>query len=135
MYTFDFPHRSFTPLLTSKTPNQIKLSGYTPVVLLSYPNKPTEVWDVRDVRPVLTFPCPLRLPMSKHGFVISFDGTQIPYTVVSHSSRPTKLIVEAYGAYGISTRRAYPAQWLAQLERYFSQAHLYLKGTNWLTSV
>src|SRR3990167_6582737 len=26
-------------------------------------------------------------------------------------------------------------QWLAQLDRYFSQAHLYLKGTNWLTSV
>ncbi len=26
-------------------------------------------------------------------------------------------------------------QWLAQDERYFSQAHLYLKGTSWLTSV
>ena len=26
-------------------------------------------------------------------------------------------------------------QWLAQLERYFSQAHLYLNGTSWLTSV
>src|ERR1043165_8610611 len=26
-------------------------------------------------------------------------------------------------------------QWLAQPERYFSQAHLYLKGTSWLTSV
>src|ERR1041384_5428705 len=26
-------------------------------------------------------------------------------------------------------------QWLAQPARYFSQAHLYLKGTSWLTSV
>src|SRR5689334_11879872 len=26
-------------------------------------------------------------------------------------------------------------QWLAQPLRYFSQAHLYLKGTSWLTSV
>jgi len=26
-------------------------------------------------------------------------------------------------------------QWLAQVARYFSHAHLYLKGTNWLTSV
>src|SRR5690606_22605674 len=26
-------------------------------------------------------------------------------------------------------------QWLAQVARYFSQAHLYLNGTNWLTSV
>src|SRR5512138_2345576 len=26
-------------------------------------------------------------------------------------------------------------QWFAQPERYFSQAHLYLKGTSWLTSV
>src|SRR4051794_34507604 len=26
-------------------------------------------------------------------------------------------------------------QWLAHVERYFSQAHLYLKGTSWLTSV
>src|SRR4029078_791141 len=25
-------------------------------------------------------------------------------------------------------------QWLAQAERYFSQAHLYLNGTSWLTS-
>src|SRR5688572_31159016 len=25
-------------------------------------------------------------------------------------------------------------QWLAQAARYFSQAHLYLKGTSWLTS-
>src|SRR6478609_11642663 len=26
-------------------------------------------------------------------------------------------------------------QWLEQVDRYFSQAHLYLKGTSWLTSV
>src|SRR5688572_9487745 len=26
-------------------------------------------------------------------------------------------------------------QWLAQVDRYFSQAHLYLNGTSWLTSV
>jgi hypothetical protein len=26
-------------------------------------------------------------------------------------------------------------QWLAHAERYFSQAHLYLNGTSWLTSV
>ena len=26
-------------------------------------------------------------------------------------------------------------QWLAQAARYFSQAHLYLNGTSWLTSV
>ena len=26
-------------------------------------------------------------------------------------------------------------QWLAQVARYFSQAHLYLNGTSWLTSV
>src|SRR5512145_143062 len=26
-------------------------------------------------------------------------------------------------------------QWFAQVARYFSQAHLYLKGTSWLTSV
>src|SRR5690606_39140282 len=26
-------------------------------------------------------------------------------------------------------------QWLAQVARYFSQAHLYLHGTSWLTSV
>ena len=25
-------------------------------------------------------------------------------------------------------------QWFAQVARYFSQAHLYLKGTSWLTS-
>jgi dienelactone hydrolase len=128
LYRFDFPHRSFTPLLIGKTPNQIRLSRSTPVVFLSYPDRPTEVWDVRDVRRVLTFPCPLRLPLSQRGFVASSDGTQIPYTIVSHSPKPTKLIVEAYGAYGISGHRAYPVSWLAQLERGYALAVVFARG-------
>jgi len=128
LYTFDSPHRSFTPLLIGKTPNQIKISASSPVVFLSYPDRPTEVWDVRDVRRVLTFPCPLRLPLSHHGFVASSDGTQIPYTIVSHSPKPTKLIVEAYGAYGISGHRAYPVSWLAQLERGYALAVVFARG-------
>ena len=128
LYTFDSPHHSFLPLLVGKTPNQIKLSASTPVAFLSYPDRPTEVWDVRDVRRVLTFPCPLRLPLSQHGFVASSDGTQIPYTIVSHSPKPTKLIVEAYGAYGISGHRAYPVSWLAQLERGYAVAVVFARG-------
>jgi dienelactone hydrolase len=128
LYTFDFLRHSFTPLFCSKTPNQIKLSGHTPDAILSYPNKPTEVRDLRDLRVRLTFPSPLTLPVFKHGFATSSDGTKIPYTIVSHSSRPKKLLVEAYGAYGISARRAYPAQWMAQIERGYAYAVVCPRG-------
>src|SRR3954468_15986672 len=47
--------------------------------------------------------------------------------------------VRPFGAFHVAMSRdmftSCGIQWFAQAERYFSQAHLYLKGTSWLTSV
>lgn len=118
----------FTALLRSTTPTQIRLSPYSPIFTVSYPNKPTEVWDLHDVRPILTFPEPVALPYSVHGFATSDDGTRVPYTIVATSSSPKKLVVEAYGAYGISGHRSYPIKWLAYLERGYAVAFVFPRG-------
>jgi len=128
LYRVQFHPPSITLLRQSKTPNQFKLSTYTPTALLTYPHKATEVLDVRTLRTLLTFPTPLSLPVVLHGVVASADGTKIPYTIVSHVAHPTKLIVEAYGAYGISSRRSYPIQWLAQLEQGYAYAVVFARG-------
>jgi hypothetical protein len=118
----------FTTLLKSTTPNQIRLSPYGPTAVLSYPDAPTEVWDLHDIRPLLTFPTPLRLTYSVHGHAKSKDGTLVPYTLVAASASPRKLIVEAYGAYGISGHRSYPVKWLAYLERGYALAVVFPRG-------
>ena len=47
--------------------------------------------------------------------------------------------VKPLGSFQVAMSRdmftSFGIQWLAQLERYFSHAHLYLNGTSWLTSV
>jgi len=120
--------RGYTTLLRSDQPNLIRLSSYSPTAVLSYPNAPTEVWDLHDVRSILTFPEPLRLSQSLHGHAASKDGTRIPYTIVSASKSPTKLAVEAYGGYGISGHRSYPVKWLAYLERGYAIAVVFPRG-------
>jgi dienelactone hydrolase len=136
LYLFDFPHHSFTPLFQGKTPGQIRIGSYTATAMVLSPNRPTELWDLyapterKDKKPTktCTFPAPVALPVFLHGFVASADGTKIPYTVVSRSSRPRKLLVEAYGAYGISATRAYPEKWLAQLARGYAVAVVFARG-------
>ena len=118
----------FTRLLRSDTPTQIRLSSYSPTASITYPNKPAEVWDLHDIRPILTYPCPVSLPYSVYGFATSKDGTRIPYTIVGASPHPTQLIVEAYGAYGISGHRAYPVKWLAYVERGYAVATVFPRG-------
>ena len=71
---------------------------------------------------VQTFPAPVELPHFRHGFAKSPDGTQVPWTYVSATVRPRKLIVDAYGAYGLSARRSYPLHWLPYLERGYALA-------------
>src|SRR5690349_3124331 len=47
--------------------------------------------------------------------------------------------VKAFGSFHVAMSRdmltSCGIQWFAHVARYFSQAHLYLKGTSWLTSV
>jgi hypothetical protein len=65
----------------------------------------------------LQYPQPLKLRTLHTGFAISADGTNVPYTIVSHVPNPKYLLVDGYGAYGISSRRSYPVRWLAWLKR------------------
>jgi oligopeptidase B len=46
----------------------------------------------------------------------------VPYTVVARSRNPKKLLVEAYGSYGISASRGYPVHWLPWLQRGYAIA-------------
>ena len=128
LYFFNTSTHRFTTLIKNETPTHIRISHHSPTVLLSYPNKPSEVWDVRDRRSVLTMPEPLSLAFSVTGAAKSADGTRVPYTIVSKGTRSTKLIVEAYGAYGISGHRAYPVQWLHYLERGYALAIVFPRG-------
>ncbi len=86
-----------------------------PTFLLHRPSVPETVFEFRPIMGLvetLQLPCPLKLQTLAEGFA----GTA-PFVVVSHIPRPTALLVDAYGAYGISSRRAYPMRWLPYLER------------------
>jgi oligopeptidase B len=64
---------------------------------------------------VKRMPEPVRLVKHAHGVARAKDGAQIPYTFVSAVKSPKKLLVIAYGAYGLSSKRAYPKRWLPWL--------------------
>jgi oligopeptidase B len=73
----------------------------------------------------LQYPEPVKLRIAATGLAGSAD---VPYTVVSTTARPHKLLVEAYGAYGISARRAYPVRWLAWLRAGYAVAYVCPRG-------
>jgi hypothetical protein len=124
LYVLDSGH--YTLLYTSTTPNEIRMyasAPTTPVIELTYPHKSAVLHAyASSPHPHLvykrTFPEPLRLRHAYTGLAKNAaDGTRVPYTCVSAVARPNKLIVAAYGAYGISAQRSYPIRWLAWLER------------------
>jgi hypothetical protein len=109
--------RKWRTLYESKEPAEIMLHSFssTPSYSLTHPaasSKVFEIQDSLDCSEVLQMPEPLRLPYFRHGLA---EGS-VPYTYVSAVKRPRKLIVEAYGAYGISFQRRYPTRWLPWLK-------------------
>lgn len=78
--------------------------------------------------PAIVFPTPLKLHTLGCGMAKSADGTQVPYTVVSAVKNPKKLLVDGYGAYGISSRRCYPIRWLSWLARGYAFAYSCPRG-------
>lgn len=95
------------------------------------PTEPDTLWEFRggakdgvwSLQRHLQYPEPLKLHV-----VATDEGTGVPYTVVSHVKSPKKLLVEAYGAYGISARRAYPVRWLPWLKRGYAFAYVCPRG-------
>jgi protease II len=100
---------------------------------------PDQVWEYREtakakdkdkdkdkarLKKVLEYPEPVRLPY--FGGVLAKGG--VPTTWVSAVPKPRALLVEAYGAYGISARRAYPVRWLPYLAAGWAVAYASPRG-------
>ncbi len=86
------------------------------------PNQPSQIYELNtgggDLHTLIqTFPQILELPYFIHGTAVARDHAEIPYWYVSHIANPTRLIVSAYGAYGITAYAGYPLRWLPYLER------------------
>jgi protease II len=123
---YRFQDAQFTRLFAPHEPNEIMIHGYSthPSVSITSPSKPTIVYQIVEDRllPIFQFPSMLEIPYTSFGVAKSKDGTAVPYTYVSTTLRPKKLIVEAYGSYGISSRRSYPIRWLPWLTRGYAYA-------------
>lgn len=92
-----------------------------PRIAVHTPNKPTQLFELNthggDLHTLLqTFPELLPIHDFAHG-VAKVKDADIPYWYVSASATPSRLIVSAYGAYGITAYAGYPLRWLPYLER------------------
>ncbi len=99
-----------------------------PTITLLRPNKPKTVFEFRSgvgLVQTLQFPEPLTLHLVAEGLA---GPNKVPYSVVSHVPHPKKLLVDAYGAYGISSRRSYPIRWLPYLEKGYAMAYVCPRG-------
>lgn len=122
LYEFDLDAKAYTAIRESDAPCQIGLHSYSdrPTYTYAQPNAPTEL--CLGVERLTTFPEPLKVRHFAWGKAVSKDGTEVPYTIVHAVERPTKLVVEGYGAYGISSGRSYPVHWLAWLKKGYALA-------------
>jgi hypothetical protein len=101
-----------------------------PTFLVRDPRKPDVVWEYHGTsqhhwKKVVTYPEPLRLPYSGGGLA---GDAEVPYTWISGVRQPRALLIEGYGAYGISARRAYPERWLPYLAAGWAVAYVCPRG-------
>lgn len=85
---------------------------------LETPDRPTQIYNIGEflsattITPLLTFPSTLDLTSElRHTGSVPYTFT----TLKSSTMKPQKLIVSAYGAYGINSARNYPVRWLPWL--------------------
>lgn len=118
VYLYKMNIQIFEPLFEGKEPCNVMLHTFStlPSYTLTTYYKSNAVYEVQDSIPVevKTLPEPVKLQYHSWGFA-PVKGAKIPYTYVSFTPKPSKLIVSAYGAYGISAQRAYPKRWLPWL--------------------
>lgn len=91
-------------------------SPITPTITLQFQS-------LKGLKLVSHMPLPLPLHTVEYGLAHC-----IPYQIVSHVAKPTKVVIEAYGAYGISSRRSYPLRWLPYLKRGYAFAYVCPRG-------
>ena len=120
VYLFDLKDRAFKPVLIGIDCNNVMLhknSSIPSFTLTSY-HAPNTVYEIQETHPVAIKQLPEPVKIVKHtSGTAATDGEKIPYTFVCAVKRPEKLCVVAYGAYGISSSRAYPIRWLPWLKR------------------
>jgi protease II len=121
LYIFNIHTASYSKLWEAQVPQDIVIHTYSslPSVTITHPAKPNAVYEIRDrtLIHVRENPQPLKLHLVTHSYARSLDGTRVPYTIVAATKKPRKLVVSAYGAYGISSDRSYPKRWLPWLAR------------------
>lgn len=121
LYTVD-TSSTFRCLIPS-SPNQIQLPLYSEkTVIIHIPNRSSCLYDIERSTTVFRFPEPVSLPYFQH------DNARVPFTIVSHVQNPRKLLVDAYGSYGIRSRRSYPIRWLPYLKRGYAYATVSPRG-------
>lgn len=132
LYLFDRHAHKFTPLYIGKSLNNIMIHKYSTAqrVTITAPNTPNTVFEIQDgaLIPIRRAPEPLKLTRYSTGYARAEDGTRIPYSFVSAVKTPRKLLVEAYGAYGISSHRSYPSRWLPWLKRGYAFVEVCARG-------
>jgi protease II len=97
-----------------------------PMFRIGSPTMPTSLYRLSGytgLELVHQMPEPLRLHTIEYGLAHC-----VPYQIVSHVSRPTKVLIDAYGAYGISSRRSYPIRWLPYLKQGYAFAYVCPRG-------
>ena len=121
LYIFNTASKSYKPLFEAKEPNNIMLHSHStvPSVTITSYYEPNTVYEIQDdsLIKIKSLPAPLPLARHNHGLATTKDGESVPYTFVSAVKKPKKLLVIAYGAYGLSSGRAYPKRWLPWLAR------------------
>jgi protease II len=126
MNIYTFVKNTFTALQLHTSPCEIVLrhASTVPTFELKEPHVSSRLFNYVGGAcvQIAAFPTPLSLRVYKHGFARSNDGTRVPYTYVSATRTPKKLLVEGYGAYGISAHRSYPIRWLSWLARGYAIA-------------
>lgn len=123
LYRYD--KGGFELLLEPKGPNHmiVRGAGPQPIIEVCYPNKPNELYKYAhagthaSLKQIFRYPEPLTLNHYVYGTATASDGAHIPYTFVSVVARPKRVIVSAYGAYGICAPIGYPLRWLSWLAR------------------
>lgn len=132
LYAFDIEKKQVSRIWGKDFPCDIKLRKRPtlPTIEIGFPHKSSTIYTFQNnqLKQGKTFPEPVSL-QCKHGFAKSNDGTMVPYTLVQEKhTNPKRLFVEGYGSYGISSRRSYPIQRLAWLQRGYAYAVSFARG-------
>jgi pimeloyl-ACP methyl ester carboxylesterase len=106
--------------------HMVKEPTMFPMFRIGSPTMPTRTLQFRDfvgLEVVSHMPLPLPLHTVEYSL-----ANGIPYQIVSHVAKPVKVVIDAYGAYGISSRRSYPLRWLPYLKRGYAFAYVCPRG-------